>query len=244
MEHERYTKETLLIACRYGQSKIVREVLASTGCHFIPLAALKLAAKFNHLGTLKLLASVLENDEKEFSINPMYDVLSMHELLIVAVIHGDEPIIKFIVARLNPGGSRPKMWYTDKVDSLTGRTALELAASNGRHQIIHLLYDTETGGPYRYQYWLSALPLAIEGGFVETVNVLMRLGFELAVHSADFYIVLKRSIDGKTALYKAATNGSYDIMKTILEKCVDPTIDPPSDSIKRKKDYGACSCGE
>ena len=92
----------------------------------------------------------------------------------------------------------------DLVDT-DGRTALLVAAKNGKTEIVEMLANLGADANVSDGYGRTALPLAAENGKAETVEMLANLGAD--VNASSRY--------GQTALMLAAKNGKAKIVEML-----------------------------
>ena len=96
-----------------------------------------------------------------------------------------------------------------------GLTALMMASTNGRTEVVKLLLDKGAEVNLKNNYGITALFMASANGHTEIVKLLLDKGAEVNVKNTD---------DGVTALFMASANGHTGIVKLLLDKGADVNV--------------------
>ena len=207
LEHERHHDETLLIACRHGQTAFVELLLGQRTFDLSDGRAIQIAFGSGHASTLDLL---LKADMVQYALihepDTSFRLIEVcAEGLHQAASNGQSDIVKTVLANYA---------YTDATDATTG---LYLAARNGHLQVVR---EYAFAGGLRYfdrpeeKTGTTALHYAAANGHEEVVIFLIKHGSGCDV----------RNVLGETALIKAAQNGHSNVTEVLLEMGADSLI--------------------
>ena len=202
-KHEKQSQETFLIACRHGQAKVLENMLAKTHIS-VPTSIdgkwLSLAAESGQLSTFKVLVTAIKNRHHNINIR------GRHEILCSALRFNDDDLLYDILSGSGWSGTPLDI---DGIDTSTGMNVLQIAAMHGRPQIIQRLLLL---GVKLDTFHLSCLCLAIEGGHIQTLAVLLPEFLDVPPDS-----MYCEGVDMKKVVKTATEKGDYDIMKLLLQ---------------------------
>ena len=200
LEHERHHDETLLIACRHGQTAFVHMLLGQRRFDLFDGRAIEIAFGSGNASTLGLL---LEADMVQNALMHKPDLSSRLAKICTKGLHeaasnGQSDIVKTVLA---------SDAYTDATDATNG---LYLAAKNGQLQVVRE-YAFADAPKYldrpEEKTGMTALHYAAANGHEEIV-------FFLVQHGSRYDV---RNLMGETALIKAAQNGHSNVTKVLVE---------------------------
>ena len=218
--HEKYTDETLMIACRHGRSLIVKNLLQAYKFDLHNCRAFRIATISGYTSILKLLLE---------SHSPMKPpgVLSIPvtygpELLILAAENGQEGVIDVLIregyASLEP----------TKNDSC--REVLSMAVKHGHDHVVRYLLKTGTKSVdatfikdiEKSVDGLAAdleLHLAAENGHDDVYMTLLQHAREHGDYDPRWVkkVVNVAGSNGETALHRAAKNGHSRMVEVLIE---------------------------
>ena len=207
LKHERHHDETLLIACRHGQTAFVDILLGQREFDLFDGRAIQIAFGSGSASTLDLL---LKENMVQYALIGNPD-LSSHLVEICtkglqeAASNGHSDIVKTVLASYT---------YDDFTSATTG---LYSAAENGHLQVVR---EYAFAGGLKYfdrpeeKTGTTALQYAAANGHEEIVVFLVQHGSGCDV----------QNLLGETALIKAAQNGRSNVTKVLLEMGAYPLI--------------------
>ncbi|KAF2245679.1 ankyrin [Trematosphaeria pertusa] len=158
----------------------------------------------------------------------------------VAAYMGYTSICRWIWQKHRDKGTAENGW---KAADCTGRTPLLCAASTGQHEAIEFFCNIRphiSVADHVDCYWNSALGLAVRGGHLNAVRILLKYGFSAdipdklhrtpfwyAVQGSDYRIMEvlglgkvaspdHKDINGRTPLAEAARNGNIEAVQFLL----------------------------
>ena len=211
MMHENYSKQSLLIACRHGQTRIFKDLN-----HFLLIDEDSLldlcstASVAGHAETLRYLFAYSKTNKILHRIDRIYKAFK--PMLFKAATTGHAPVINDIIRMWISYDSLHEEDLTEPLDELSGLRPLHTAAANGHYDVVCLLiknnayiHSTEANEG------ATALHLAAKYGHARIVS-------ELLTNGAD-----SGSLDNsKTTPYvSAARHGQASVIKIFTEwKCL------------------------
>ena len=214
-QHEYPFDETLLIACRQGQS-LVQRLMRKTRFDISDGRAINVAAAAGQADVLKYLLDPGEKGDKRtssYNISP-----TASSLLILAATNGHENVVDTIFSCC----SLAKTDYVNTKDEHTGHTALFSAVKNGHENVVRKLLasgaEIETNGT-------TAIHIAAEYGDQDIMLILLNAASKTSVFRSlqyDLSLLQFQDTEGEIPLHKAARNGHSAAVKSILEH--HPTI--------------------
>lgn len=241
-QHELPSDETLLIACRQGQGRIVQNLMRQIGYDISDGRAVNIAAAAGHAGVLKHLLGFSNRAAVGGKMNPSYNVTAnASSLLNVAVTSGQEELVDIIFDNCHMSDPEhcDDSVYINKTDEHTGRTIFLTAVLCGNENIVRSLLVR--GAKIRI-HGNSALHVAAEYGHQGILRRLLEHcdsdddGGTHDIENEDmregtYAQTLLRMFDAEedTPLHKAARNGHSATVKLILEH------KPPIETRTRKK---------
>ena len=202
-EHEGF--ETFLLACRHGQTEVIKYFMEHITYDISEGRAVETTAKFGHLSTLKyFLDSLILRQHRAFYLG---------QAVYLAAENGHDTMVKTLCDRGFDKYERNKS---------TGWDALEVAAYNSHDAVVRILLmagfveenpwedETEEPDQSHLKRLTTPLHLAAKNGHSAIVRTL----FELS--SPD---QTQKDQDGEIPLHKAAKNGNSAVVDALLENC-------------------------
>lgn len=197
--------ETFLLACRYGQTEVVKYFMEHITYDISERRVVETAAKYGHLSTLTYFLDSL--------ILRQHRAIYLSQAVYLAAEGGHDTVVKTLCDR---GFS---IYERDKS---TGWDALEVAVYNGHDAVVRILlmaglieknpWEDEPQEPD--QWYLKGLTkplhLAVKNGHSAIVRTL----FELSTLDQT-----QKDQDGEIPLHKAAKTGNSAIVDALLENC-------------------------
>ena len=231
-QHEQPFDETFLIACRQGQDMIVRHLMREVNIDISDGRAVNVAATAGQADVLKFLLDSNKKFERAsfYNVNP-----NASSLLNLAATNGHENVIDTIFNYYDLARDS----YVNKIDEHSGRTALLSAVMNGHENVVRKLLangaEIKTNGT-------TAIHIAAEYGYQNILRILFKAtskhpdsnsGTKLKdsesesstsdIGFQDSLTLLRlHDTERDTPLHKAARNGHFAAVKTIVEH--QPTI--------------------
>ena len=207
LKHERHHDETLLIACRHGQTAFVEMLLGQRKFDLLDGRAIQIACGSGNASTLDLL---LKADMVQYALIHKPDLSTRLVKICTKALHeaasnGHSDIVKAVLASYA---------YIDSTNAIKG---LYLAAKNGHLQVVR---EYAFAGGLKYfdrpeeRTGTTALHHAAENGHEEIVVFLIQDG---SGYNDENWL-------GETALIKAAQNGRFNVTKVLLEMGAYPLI--------------------
>lgn len=204
--HERYTDETLLLACRYGQDSIVEKLWQVHKFDKKSSRALNVAAASGHASVLRSLLTV---GRSEVGADKL---ASLDEALILAASNGHEEAFGLIWGRLGA---------IQSMSVETQRAALFSAATNGHELVVNTIFKRDVGWIKNNNELVELSPLlyAAENGHASVVRTLFNAHVLQPRNTFRTFrsLINDRDASGRTALHKAAANGHVGTVQTLLE---------------------------
>ena len=226
-QHEYPFDETFLIACRQGQDMIVRHLMRKVNIDISDGRAVNVAVTAGQADVLKFLL----DPNKKFERASFYNINhNPSSLLNLAATNGHENVVDTIFNHC----VLPKARYVNKIDEHTGRTALLSAIMNGHENVLRKLLangaEIKTNGT-------TAIHIAAEYGYQNILRILFKAtsknpdsnsGTEMKdsdsesstsdIGFQDSLTLLRlHDTERDTPLHKAARNGHFAAVETILE---------------------------
>lgn len=170
MNHEQYSKQTLLLACRYGHAEIVGLLLNhsyhSHGNDNVYIDA----CRRGHLNVLRVLISSGRDLDSIPLVNRKFGAEQKY-LAHFAAEFGHVHILQHIL-------QSNRTWQADSLKDGSGQTMFHYAALNGHHEIIYELIKNGIN-TYNEKCWdqsMTPLMFAAQNGHAETVRALLAAG--------------------------------------------------------------------
>ena len=222
-QHEHPFNETLLIACRQGQDRIVQGLMRKITHDFSDGRAVNVAAAAGHGTVLKRILDTKDGrGASSYGLNA-----NASSLLNSAATNGHENVVDIIFNSCDLAIAG----YINELDEHTGRTALFSAVMNGHENTIRKLLAR---GAALMAHGNTALHVAAEYGHQGILRMLLELGAKDYVvdghaHTHEFAYEggtkgtypqsMLYFFDGKgdTPLHKAATEGHSAVVKLIVK---------------------------
>ena len=206
LKHERHHDETLLIACRHGQTAFVKTLLRQRKFDLLDGRAIQMAFGSGNSSTLDLLLKV-DRLQDALMLEPnlasrLIEVCAQE--LHQAAYNGRADIVKIIIAN-------------HAYIATDATIALCLAAMNGHLEVVRAYAGNggwECFGRPEERTGSTALHYAAENGHQEIVVFLIQHGSGCDVPNSV----------GETALIKAAQNGHSNVTEVLLEMGADSLI--------------------
>ena len=237
-QHEYPFNKTLLIACRQGQEKVVRNLMRIHKFDIADGRAVNIAVA---AGQAEILKYLLDPEGRKGKNASSYDInANAWSILNIAATNGHEMVIDTIFNYCDLG----KAIYINTVDEKTGRTALFSAVMNGHGNVVRKLLASgakiETNGT-------TAVHIAAEYGHEDIYRILLTTvpenldinrfwwvnDFESVSETTDDCESYSETTDigdgdvpsllrffdtkGDIPLHKAARNGHSAVVESILE---------------------------
>ena len=211
--HEEYSNETLLIACRNGQSKMFDWLINNhrrSGIKIRSYSSLCMAAAAcGHATILEVLFRSVDEVNSPFSqlqASAISDIVQ--KSLSNAATSGYSLVIDVLLREGTARFSSEVKSSITSLDDFTGMTPLHSAAANGHHGVVRLLARACSNVDFRIPKSNStALHCAAKNGHVKTVAELLSCGCSVEC----------RDNENMTPLLLAAKNGHPAAVKCLLE---------------------------
>ena len=211
LKHERHHDETLLIACRHGQTAFVEMLLGQRKFDLFDGRAIQIACA----GNASTLDVLLKTKEVAPTLIQGTDFSSRLGKICVeafyqAASQGHNDIVKTMLAN----NVRPNF-----TDDITGKTPFEAAVKNGHLEVVRELFNANAGMLFSKKSPeedtdAQAIHCAAANGHEEIVRFFIQHGIGYDVKNSH----------GETALIKAAQNGQSNMTKVLLEMGADSLI--------------------
>ena len=211
--HERFNDETLLIACRHSQLRVVRHLLETYAYDISDGRAVNAAAAAGDSNILNFLLQAgmhhpdsLNNTLPRTTRHGMYSVPDNgHVPLCIAAAKGHEGIVETF-CRMSV--------QIDSRDQVSARNAIQEGAANGHDAVVRVLLAHDA----KLHTSTTPLHLAAANGHDNVVRTLLTHSAGQGVTSL---VVLRDKKDrrGETALEKARQQGHYATIQLLLDSC-------------------------
>ena len=212
--HEKYSNETLLIACQSGRLEMVVWLLKAHEGHRIKIQSFsKLCMAASASGNATILEALLDFITGSNLIEPARNTSLLQEVLhrslFDAATLGYTSVVEFLFDFTSASSDPAIESYINHLDELTGRSPLHSAAANGHHVVVKLLAEgflTSLDFPDR-DTRSTALHYAAKSGHDRVVTELLSHGSSVEC----------RDSEKMTPLDLAAKNGHLAVVKCLLE---------------------------
>lgn len=171
MDHERYSQQTLVLACRYGHEEIVGLLLSHSHNPRRNDIALQEACQAGYLNVLQLLTAGESPAKSSRSWHSRTFGAEQRYLAHFAAEFGHVHILQYIFQYTG-------MWQVDPLKDASGRTMFHYAAMNGHYKIIDELVRNGVDC-YDERCWdqqMTPMMLAAQNGHAGAVRALLAAG--------------------------------------------------------------------